>query len=182
MRVVAGSVRGGGEPEPAAYPPDERDAQRVVGDKEHPALDLAASHGLGDVVERGGQTEALDVVPSDAGSQPPLFELALHAPHDLEGVLEGVEVMVGALFDVPGEGELGDGVQEPFDVERGFERLAEAQRVYRRRRAFLRLVFGLGRPFSEPGSASESSPEGLSGSLFLPVPARRRLRLLSTKA
>ena len=153
-----------------------------MGDEEYPALDLAAGHGLGDVVERGGETEALDAAPSDAGPQSPLFELALQAPHDLEGVLEGVEVMVGALFDVPGEGELGNGVQEPSDVERGFERLAEAQRPYRRRRAFLRLVFGLGRPFSEPGSASGSSPEGLSGLLFLPVVDRRRLRLLSTKA
>ena len=151
-----------------------------MGDEEHPALELAAGYGLGDVVERGGETEALDAVFSDASPQPPLFELALHAPHDLEGVLEGVEVMVGALFDVSREGELRDGVQEPFDVERGFERLAEAQRPYRRRRAFLRLVFGLGRPFSVPGS--ESSPEGFSGLLFLALVERRRLRLLSTKA
>src|SRR5215212_11852977 len=61
---------GGGEPEPAADPPYEPGAQRVVRDEEHPPLDLAARHGLGDVVERGGEAEPLDAVLRDAGSQP----------------------------------------------------------------------------------------------------------------
>jgi hypothetical protein len=102
---------GGGEPEPAADPANEPGAQRVVGDEEHPALDLAARYGLGDVVESGGEAEPLDAVLGDAGPQPGFLQLALDAPHDLEGVLEGVEVVVRALFDAPREGELGDGVQ-----------------------------------------------------------------------
>ena len=174
--------KGCGEAEPAAYPPDEPGAYGVVGDKEHPALDLAAGEWLRHVVEGGGETEPLDALPPDAGFQPVLFELALHAPHDLEGVLEGVEVVVRALFDAPREGELRDGGHEPSFVERGFERLEEAQGSYRRRRAFLRLVFGLGRPFRVPGSSSESSAVGLACLLLFCISAMRRLRLRSTKA
>src|ERR671917_2067819 len=37
---------GGGEPEPAAYPPDQPGAQRVVGDEEDPLPELAARDGL----------------------------------------------------------------------------------------------------------------------------------------
>ena len=89
-------------------PPDEPCAQRVVGDEEHPSLGLAPRHGLRDVVERGGQPQPLDVVAGDAGPQLGLPKLALHAPHHLEGMLEGVEVVVRALFDAPCEGELGE--------------------------------------------------------------------------
>ena len=90
---------GCGEAEPAAYPPDEPGAYGVVGDEEHPALQFAAGDGLGDVVERCGEAEAIDALSPDAGTQPVLFQLALHAAHDLQGVIKGVEVVVGALFD-----------------------------------------------------------------------------------
>jgi hypothetical protein len=117
------------------------------------------------------------------GPQPVLPKLTLHAPHDLEGMLEGVEVVVRALFDAPCEGELPEGSQEPNDVERRPERLTRVQGTYRLRRAFLRLVFGLGRPFSE-SAASPSSPvaEGFSGLVCWVAAAKRRLRLRSTKA
>ena len=44
-----------------------------------------------------------------------------------------------------GEGELGDDVQEFGGIQRWLEGRAEVQRL-RRRRVFLRLVLGLGRP------------------------------------
>jgi hypothetical protein len=51
VSVAARSVR---ERRAGGTPPDEPCAQRIVGDEEHPPLDLAARHGLRDVVERGG--------------------------------------------------------------------------------------------------------------------------------
>ncbi len=42
-------------------------------------------------------------------------------------MLEGVEVVVRALLEAPGEGELGDGLKERTLDERGLERLAEGQ-------------------------------------------------------
>jgi hypothetical protein len=101
-------------------------------------------------------------------------------PHYLEGMLEGVEVVVRALLDAPGERELGDGIHEPADVERRPERLQHVQEGYRFRRAFLRLVFGLGRPLSSPED-SVSLADGLAG-LFWLISARRRLRLRSMYA
>ncbi len=81
------------------------------------------------------------MVAADAGPQPGLPKLTLHAPRDLEGMLEGERL-------APGANDVGRRVQGS----------------YRLRRAFLRLVFGLGRPFSE-SAASPSSPvaDGFSG-------------------
>jgi hypothetical protein len=67
-----------------------------------------------------------------------------------------------------------------FEVETETATYRRGTKVYRRRRAFLRLVFGLGRPFSLPDSSSEPSPEDFSGLLFLLILARRRLRPRST--
>jgi hypothetical protein len=72
-----------------------------VGDEEDPLPQLAARHGLRDVVEGCGELEALDAGGPHTGSQALLPQLALHAAHDLEGVLEGIEVMVRALLDAP---------------------------------------------------------------------------------
>ena len=99
------------------------------------------------MVERGGSAQHLDAVAANAGPQPVLLKLTLHAPHDLEGMLEGELLAPGAN-----------------DIGRRPERLTRVQGTYRLRRAFLRFVFGLGRPFSE-SAASPSSPvaEGFSG-------------------
>jgi hypothetical protein len=75
-----------------------------MGDEEYPSLDLAACQRLGNVVQHGGETESLDTALSDAGSQPIFFELALDTPDDLEGVLEGIQVVEGSLADVAGQG------------------------------------------------------------------------------
>ena len=174
---------GGGEPETAAYHPDQPGAKRVVRDEEDPAPELAARDGLRDVVEGGGQPETLQAVTADAGSEPGLLQLALHAPHDLEGVLESVEVVVRALLYTPRERELRDGFQEPADVERRPYRLRQVQEGYRFRRAFLRLVFGLGRPLSWPeDSASSPVAEGLPALPPRLISAMRRRRLRSMYA
>ncbi len=118
---------GGGEVQAAADVADEAGAQRVVGDEEHPPLELAAGNGLGDVVEQGCEAQPIYAVLRDAGAEPGLPELALDAADDLEDVLEGVEVVVRALFEAAGQGELGDGFQQSLRVERGLEGREEVQ-------------------------------------------------------
>ena len=117
---------------------------------------------------RGG---ALDAVLGDAGPQPGFLQLALDAPHDLEGVLEGVEVVVRALFDAPREGSSGT-ASSSLPTSSGGPSTSRRS-SYRFRRAFLRLVFGLGapwwsrRPFGLAGGLARLAPLGR-------LPRRRR--------
>ena len=101
----------GRQAKPAADAPDHPRAKRIVGDEENPAFELAAGNGLGHVVQQGCEAQALHAVFSHTGANPALIQLALDAPDYLEHVIQGVQVVVQASFQFPGEGELGDDLE-----------------------------------------------------------------------
>lgn len=174
-----------GEAKPPAHSPDEGGAQRVVGDEEDAALELAPGDGLGDVVQEGGEAQAVYAVFGYAGAEAVLDQFSLYASDHLQDMVKGVQVVVGAALKAAGQREFGDPVQKLCGVHRGFERVEEGfscvQR-YRLRRFFRRLVFGFGRPFSALGtSGSPSGRAGLADWFFLACSMRRFL-LRSTKA
>ena len=98
-----------------------------MGDEEDPAFELAAGNGLGHVVQQGSEAQTLCAICPHAGANPALIQLALDAPDYLEDVIQGVQVVVRASFQFTGEGELGDGVEEPDSVQRGVQGRAEVQ-------------------------------------------------------
>jgi hypothetical protein len=100
-----------------------------VGDEEDPPFELAAGNGLGHVVQQGGEAETLQAIFLYAGTHPALFKLALDAAHDLEDMIQGVQVVVRATFQLTGEGELGNEVEEPCGIQRGLEGRAEVQEL-----------------------------------------------------
>lgn len=128
----------------------EAPPQGIVRNEEHASLDLRARDRLGDIVQQADDAEPAVPLLAKLGADLPLRELRLYGPYGLEGVLEGVEVVVRTLPLVSGEPELRYLTQQRARVERVFQDL-----VYRgvgclllqcRRRlriAFLRLVFGL---------------------------------------
>lgn len=176
---------GGADPKTPADAAYEGRAQGVVGDKQNPSFELAAGDGLGDVVEQRPEAQPAHAVFGNKGTEAVHLQLLLYAPDDLEDVVQGIQVVVGAAFQAPGQGEFGDEAQQRLRVRRGFEggeERAPGWQGYRLRRDFLRLVFGLGRPLRAPGESG--SPSGRSG---FPAPcfficSMRRLRLRSTKA
>src|SRR5918993_3847923 len=117
----------GGHTKPAADTPDHPRTERIVGDEEDPAFELAAGNGLGHVVQQCREAQALHAVFSDAGADHTFVEFALHAADDLEDVIQGIQVVVRASFEFTGEGELGDEVEEFGGVQLGFEGRAEVQ-------------------------------------------------------
>jgi hypothetical protein len=118
----------GREAEPAADTPDHQRTEGIVGDEEDPTFELTAGNGFGHVVQQGGETEALYAVYFYARAHPVLLKLALDAADDLEDVIQGVQVMVRASFQLSGEGEFGDeSVEEPRGIQWGFEGRAEIQ-------------------------------------------------------
>jgi hypothetical protein len=98
-------------------------------DEEYPTFELAAGNGLGHVVQQGGETEALYAILFYAGVHPAFLELALDVTDNLEDVIEGVQVVVRASFQLTGEGELGDEIEEPRGIQRRFEGRAEVQEL-----------------------------------------------------
>jgi len=92
-----------------------------VGDEEDPPFELAAGHGFGDVVEQGGEAQALHAVSGNAGAEAFHPQLLLHAPDDLKDVVQGVQVVVRAAFEAAGEGELRDRFQESGGIYGWFE-------------------------------------------------------------
>ena len=168
-----------------AYAPDQGCAYRVVGDEEDAAFEFAPGYGLGDVVQEGGEAQAIEAVSRNVGAEAVLREFLLHASDHLEDVIQGVQVVVRATLQAAGQGELGDPVEKLGWVHRGFERVEEGlSRVqrYRLRRVLRRLVFGLGLPRSALGaSGSPSGRAGLADWFFLDCSMRRCL-LRSTKA
>ena len=98
---------GGRDAEAAADPAHEDGAQGVVGDEEDPPLELAAGDGLGDVVEERREAQPPHAPGKDAGAEAPQLQLLLDAADDLQDVVKGVEVVVRAALEAPGQGELG---------------------------------------------------------------------------
>jgi hypothetical protein len=107
--------------------PDHPGAQRIVGDEENPPFKLTAGNGFGHVVQQGSEAQGMHAVFSEAGVHPTFFQLALDAADDLDDVVQGIQVVVRAPFQFTGEGELGDGVEEPDGMQRGFEDRAKVQ-------------------------------------------------------
>src|SRR5215207_10955409 len=99
--------------EPAVDAPDHPCSEGIVGDEEDSSFEFAAGNGLGNIVQQGGEAQAAHAVLLHACAYPVLLQLALDAADDLEDMIQGVQVMVLASFQVTGEGELGDDVEEP---------------------------------------------------------------------
>jgi hypothetical protein len=100
-----------------------------VGHEEDPPFELAAGNGLGHVVQQGSQTQAQCAVFPHAGANPTLLQFALDAADDLEDVIQGVQVVVRASFQLTGEGELGDEIEDSRGIQRWFEGRAEVQEL-----------------------------------------------------
>jgi hypothetical protein len=111
----------GRQAEPSADTPDHPRAERIVGDEEDPAFELAAGNGLGHIVQQCSEAQAPYAVFPHTSAQPALLQLALHAPYYLEDVIQGIQMVVSASFQFTGEGELGDDVEEPDGIQRGFQ-------------------------------------------------------------
>jgi hypothetical protein len=112
---------GGRGAEAAADPAHQGGAQRVVGDEEDPPLELAAGDGLGDIVEERREAQTFHAARGDAGAEAPQLELLLDAADDLQDVVKGVEVMVRAALEAPGQVKLGHRCEESGRVRGGFE-------------------------------------------------------------
>ena len=136
----------GRKAKPAADVPDHSRAERIVGDEEDPAFELAAGYGLCHIMQQGSEAQALHAVFSDAGADPALIQFALHATDHLEDVIQGIQVMVRASFQLMGEGELGDDVQEFGGIQRWLEGRAEVQRLAPAA-GLLAARVGVGTPF-----------------------------------
>jgi len=93
---------GGRGVEAAADPARKCGAQRIVGDEEDPPLELATGHGLGDVVEQGGEAQALHTPRGHAGTEAPHLQFLLNAADHLEDVVQRIEVVVRAAFEAAG--------------------------------------------------------------------------------
>jgi hypothetical protein len=95
-----------------------------VGDEENPPFELAAGNGLGHIVQQGREAQTPYAAFPYAGAQAALLQLPLYATDDLEDVIQGIQVVVRASFQFTGEGELGDDVEEPDGIQRGFQNRA----------------------------------------------------------
>jgi hypothetical protein len=114
----------GHQAEPSADAPDHPRAKRIVGDEENPPFELAAGNGLGHIVQQCSEAQTPYAAFPHAGAQTAFLQLPLHAPYYLEDVIQGIQVVVRATFQFTGEGELGDDVEEPDGIQRGFQNRA----------------------------------------------------------